>query len=91
MSKNRYKVAVVTELGCSFDEGECSIYITEILEGYVGRHDFDLVFECIYNNVEANQLPEEGVTMFILKETGEWEDVHWHKYYEIEERLPNEE
>jgi hypothetical protein len=87
VSKNKLQVIVVTELGCKFDEGEYLLYITEIMESMIGQHDYGLIKECIENNVEEFQLSDEGATGFILQETGEWEDVHWHKYYEIAERL----
>ena len=34
------------------------------------------------------ELPEEGLTGFVLQETGEWDGFpHWMRYYEIVERL----
>lgn len=39
--------------------------------------------EHIENDLDFSTLPAEGVVEVILEETGEREDVFWHKYYKI--------
>jgi len=85
--KNVLLVSITTEPGCCFDEGEFLLAIYSIEEGWIGEEDFDLVDECVVENLSSGDLPEEGSTCFKLTETGEWEDVRWLKYYEITERL----
>ena len=80
---NIFKVNIITELDCDIDEGEYSIHIVDIIEGWVSEDDFNLIKECIEENIETIKLPKEGLTEIILKETGEREDVFWLKYYEI--------
>jgi hypothetical protein len=81
--KNIYEVAILTESGCSIAEGEYSIFITKITVGDIGADDFNLVEECIGDCIAELDLPNEGFTAFTLIETGEREDVFWHKYYEL--------
>ena len=51
-----------------------------------GADDISLIKDCINNNLEdwAIKLPAEGFCEILLKESGEWEGMGWHKYYEIE-------
>jgi hypothetical protein len=84
---NLLRVAVTTESGCSFDKMEFSLWIYEIIQGCIDDQDYGLAHECIVNEIKGKDLPEEGTTDFILEETGEWEDVFWHKYYVIKERI----
>jgi hypothetical protein len=85
---NYVKVGILTEM---YDAEECDSYNLEILEliGSLninlagGLDDISLIKECIENNLEMIDLPEEGFTVILLKESGEWEDVFWNKYYEI--------
>jgi len=46
--------------------------------------EYSMIKDCIENNFEEIELAKEGCTQVILKESGEWEDVFWHKYYVIE-------
>lgn len=82
-STNKRFIAIISlESGCNFDEGEYTLDICP-MGGYIGEEDFNLVQECIDNHLTAKMLPEEGMVSVIVQETGEWEDVFWHKYYRI--------
>ena len=89
-SLNVVSVLIFTEAGCDFDDGE---YTAEI-SGFVGTldissnggvDDVSLVKEAIEEEIDASLLPKEGVTQVMLEETGEWEDVFWHKYYRVKQ------
>lgn len=85
--KNRFNVAVHTESGCNVKQGEYSVYITGIIAGFIGHDDFYLVAECIAESLDDLSLPEEGWTPVVVQETGEREDVFWHKYYEVDRNV----
>ena len=85
---NIVSVGIYTSTGCKPEEGEYQIKILGIIGELDitpngGADDISLIQECIDNNLDFDKLPEEGFTEIILKESGEWEDVFWHKYYEI--------
>ena len=86
---NYVSVHLNTELGCNPLQGEFSLYISD----FIGTIDIDsggsvddisLIKDCIANELDFKKLPPEGCTEIVLKESGEWEDVFWHKYYVIE-------
>lgn len=86
---NYVSVVIYTEAGCDPLKDE----YTAIVASFVGSldisspggvDDVSLVKEAIANSIEDFNLPEEGVTQVVLKESGEWEDVFWHKYYIVE-------
>lgn len=88
-SVNYVQVLIHTESGCDPKDGE---YWLEI-SGFVGCldisspggvDDVSLIMECIENNMDFSTLPEEGTTEVTLRESGEWEDVFWHKYYIVD-------
>jgi len=88
-SINYVSVLIYTELDCDIDEGEYSLIIKNSSSGLDvssigGVDDISLIKDCIENNLDSFNLPEEGTTEIILKEDGEWEDVFWHKYYIVE-------
>lgn len=85
--KNRFVIAIQTELGCKIEEGEYSVFIVKLLDGLIGEDDFDLVQECVAEAIRDLDLPPEGWTEFEINETGEREDVFWHKYYELGTKL----
>jgi hypothetical protein len=93
-SINYVSLGLYTEEGCNPLEGEYSLSILSFMgsldisrEG--GVDDISLIKECIENDLDFDKLPKEGMTEIILKESGEWEDVFWHKYYEIERVVSN--
>lgn len=72
---------------CNPEEGEYDLIIT----GFIGHldiyqeggvDDISLIKECVINDIE--NYPQNGELHIVLRESGEWEDVFWHKYYEIE-------
>lgn len=92
---NYVKVLVTTEAGCKIRDGEYSVYIIGVLgaldiSSIGGVDDISLIRDCIENSLDELNLPEEGTTEILLRETGEREDVFWNKYYAIEhcERMP---
>ena len=88
-SINFVQVFIRTEHGCDPHEGEYSLVLGSFIGGLDlsstgGVDDISLIKDCIENNLESLNLPAEGTTEVVLRESGEWEDVFWHKYYEIE-------
>ena len=88
-SVNYVEVCIYTELGCNPSEGEYNMVVNSFIgsldiSSIGGVDDVSLIKDCIENNLDEIKLPKEGCTQVILKESGEWEDVFWHKYYEIE-------
>jgi len=88
-SINYVNVFIGTESGCDPSEGEYSLHIGGFIgaldiSSIGGVDDVSLIIDCIENNISDIDLPEEGTTEVVLKESGEWEDVHWHKYYIVE-------
>ena len=86
---NYVEVLIFTELGCDPQEGEYRLVINSFIglldiSSPGGVDDITLIQDCIEDNLDNLKLPEEGVKQVILKESGEWEDVFWHKYYKIE-------
>jgi hypothetical protein len=86
---NYIEVYIYTELGCKPSDGEYSMAINSFfgsldISSAGGVDDVSLVKDCIENNLDEIKLPVEGCTQVILKESGEWEDLFWHKYYEVE-------
>ncbi len=88
-SVNYVSVYIGTESGCNPEEGEYTLHIG----GFIGSldigapsgvDDVSLIQDCVEDNIPEIELPIEGVTELILKESGEWEDVFWHKYYVID-------
>lgn len=83
-------VLIQTESGCNPLEGEYTASIT----GFVGALDITspggvddatLIKNAVENAIMNNdiELCEEGFEEIRLIESGEWEDVFWHKYYVI--------
>ena len=93
---NVVDVTIQTESGCDILEGEYSVSIV----GFVGALDLssvggvddctlikEAVDEAIFNN--DIELCEEGFEEVRFQESGEWEDVFWHKYYVIMPEIDN--
>lgn len=88
-SVNYVSVYIFTENGCDPNEGEYTLHLQSFSNfldicSLGGVDDISLIKECIEENLKSFYLPEEGATEIVLKESGEWEDVFWHKYYEVE-------
>ena len=86
---NYVEVCIYTESGCNVEDGEYSMRIISFIgtldiSSIGGVDDISLVKACIEENLDDLRLPEEGCAQVILKESGEWEDNHWLKYYELE-------
>lgn len=86
---NYVQVVMHCDDGCDVPNGEYSLAITGFCGAlYIdvpgGADDPYLVASCIQNDFDFSKAPKEGEVIFILRESGEWEDVFWHKYYEIE-------
>ena len=91
--KNTVRVQVCYEEGCDLSEKEYSLEII----GFIGSLDISdidehngvgdgaLTREAVYEWIDADKLPKgQTVITLDLKESGEWEDVFWHKYYIVE-------
>lgn len=86
---NYVSVLIYTESGCYPEDGEYSLVISSFIGSLDinspgGADDVSLIKECVENNIDFTKLPKEGITEVILKESGEWEDVLWNKYYIVE-------
>ena len=93
---NIVSVLIQTEGGCDPLEGEYSAHITSFvgmldITQVGGLDDATLIKECIDNAIMDNdiELCEEGFKEVRLVESGEWEDVFWHKYYVIMPEVDN--
>jgi len=88
--KNIVQVFIHTETGRSPLEGEYSIHIGSVIgaldiSSVGGVDDVSLIRECIIGRViDDIDLPEKGMAEIVLRESGEWEDGFWCKYYEVE-------
>ena len=86
---NYVKLFLTTESGCDVSHGEYMLEIASVIGSlnitYIGGvDDVSLIKNCIENNLDFTLLTEECTAEIILRESGEWEDVFWNKYYEIE-------
>ena len=74
---------VSLDADCSVEAGEYGVMFTATSQP-VELNDFEMAAEAIRENVEDFGLKSETTATVMLREDGEWEDVHWHKYYTIE-------
>ena len=86
---NFVQVFIHIEHGCDPHEGEYSLVLGSFignldLSSTGGADDISLIKDCVEENLESINLPAEGTAEVVLRESGEWEDVFWHKYYEID-------
>lgn len=86
---NYISVSLTVESGCDPKEGEYGLYISDFIGrldicSIGGVDDISLIKDCIENDFDFDKLKTECHVEIILRESGEWEDVFWHKYYEIE-------
>jgi len=87
-SVNYVSVGIYVEDGCDVAEDEYSACITSCsgsldITALGGVGDVQLIKDCIAENI-LTFISKAGNYEFILKESGEWEDVFWYKYYEVE-------
>lgn len=82
--KNKIKVSIFTESGCDPEQGEYELLLVSIQHPINLDEDIDLIKEAVVNEIDFSKLPEEGTTFVTLVESGEWEDVFWHKYYKVD-------
>ena len=87
---NIVQVHVGVENGCSQENGEYTLHISSFLEPLDinrcgGLDDVDLIKEACdeYLQDPENYQLKEGHGTLRLEESGEWEDVFWHKYYVV--------
>ena len=86
---NFVQVFIHTEHGCDPSEGEYSLVLGSFIGGLDlssagGVDDISLIKDCIANNLDRLSLPSDGAAEIVLRESGEWEGLFWHKHYEIE-------
>jgi hypothetical protein len=93
---NIIDVVIQTESGCSVEEGEYSVSIIGFVGSLdisaVGVDDATLIKEAVDEAIMNNEIElcEEGFKEVRLQESGEWEDVFWHKYYVIMPEVNND-
>lgn len=88
-NKNKVVCRMIVESDCNPLDGEYSLYIVSQslpldIFSVGGVDDVSLIAECVVNDIGNWTIPEECCIEIYLKESGEWDDVFWHKYYEIE-------
>lgn len=93
-SVNYAQALIQTESDYNPSIGEYSLSITGFtgsldLSSSGGTDDISLIKDAIENHVDFLSLPPEGWTEITLKESGEWDDVFWHKFYVIENIVMN--
>ena len=86
--KNTVNVTMFVESGCDASDGEYSLSINNFagaldISSIGGVDDITLIKDAIENNIDFDSLPDEGFVEICLQETGEREDVFWHKFYII--------
>lgn len=80
-SKHVYRVNVNLDEGCTFSEKEYGLAISRILNGEVGKNDYEMVEEALF---DSDFTLEPGhVACLIFVESGEWEDNSWNRYYKL--------
>ena len=89
---NIVTMTVFLEEGCSFDLGEYSLEMTGLigslsLSNKFGSGDMDLIKERVEEDLLEHGLEPGRPLLITLEESGEWEDVHWHKYYKVTRRV----
>jgi len=94
-SINHVGISVCIEAGCDVQEGEYSIVIAGLIGGLDisapgGVDDVSLIKECVDEYILGGNYSGDLVIDLILKESGEWEDVFWHKYYVVEHEIKHE-
>jgi hypothetical protein len=74
-------VTIFVESGCSFEDGEYD----KGLSGTILWSDLEKIEECLDNQLEEvfKTFPEDEIVEITLMEDGEWEDVHFWKYFII--------
>ena len=87
---NYVNLTIRCDPGCKMKHGEYSIEINAFigvldLSSYGGVDDISLIKEEIEEFMSKVEFPEDSfVCSVVLRESGEWEDVFWHKYYKVE-------
>lgn len=92
---NYVGVSVCIEADCDVKEGEYSVSINGLIGGLDisapgGIDDVSLIKECVDNYILGSNYSGDIVIDLVLKESGEWEDVFWHKYYVVERETKTE-
>lgn len=92
---NYVGVSICIEKDCNVQEGEYSIAITGFIGGLDinspgGVDDISLIKECVDEYILNSNYSGDLVIDLILKESGEWEDVFWNKYYIVERETKTE-
>lgn len=83
-----FDVMITTELDCKLEEGEYGVDICELVNGYVGEHDFGRIEDAVSEVIDTLNLPGEGQTIIRVYESGEREDVFWNSYWRVAAPTP---
>lgn len=94
---NIVNVVIQTESGCDPLEGEYTACITSFvgtldITADGGVDDATLIKEAVDEAIMNNEIElcEEGFKEVRFIESGEWEDVFWHKYYVLMPEVNND-
>lgn len=76
--------------GSNIDDDEYSVWLSSCsdplnMSAPGGMDDVSLAMDCLRNCVYEIDFPHSTRVFVTLKESGEWEDVFWHKYYVLKE------
>jgi hypothetical protein len=86
---NYVGVTVYCEADCDVNKDEYSIHLTSFigsldLNSPGGIDDISLIKEAVDEHVLNEQYHGDLVVSLVLKESGEWQDVFWTKWYVID-------
>ncbi len=87
--KNRVRVIITYGPDNDLTDKEYTLEIVGLcgsldIFSHGGVDCISLIQEAVYEWMEPENLPKEAVIELDLLESGEWEDVFWHKYYVVE-------
>lgn len=82
-------VLITIEGGCDFQSGEYDVELLSFTEPLIltapgGTDDISLVLDAIPENITVAESDKTEIFKATFVESGEWEDVFWHKWYDLE-------
>lgn len=89
---NIVQLYVECEDGCTIERNEFSLDIAQFIgslsiDDNGGCDDVSLIKECcsdyLYTHKEYFDMEPAFTATLTIEESGEWEDVFWHKYYVV--------
>lgn len=77
------ELEIIIMVDGSFDEGEYEIYIQKIIGDPLNIDDIEKIRECINDELSDADFQEDCPYCVQIRETGEFEDVRWNRYYTL--------